>query len=99
MATLNNDTKNKHKSGRPVKRDQELHNPCFKEYNLSHKCLEKNEYNYKTCEPYFENYRICKKFWGRVIALRRRDNTAPFVPLPEDRERVKAEYLRSHKYT
>ncbi|CAK9818618.1 Coiled-coil-helix-coiled-coil-helix domain-containing protein 7 [Anthophora quadrimaculata] len=99
MATFNNNTTDKPKSRKVIKRNQELYNPCFKEYNLSHKCLETNEYNYKTCEPYFENYRVCKKFWGKVIALRRADNITPFVPLPEDRERIKAEYLRSHKYS
>ncbi|CAL7942166.1 unnamed protein product [Xylocopa violacea] len=79
------------------KKDQELNNPCFKEQNLSQKCLETNQYDYIKCDPYFENYRTCKKFWGMIMSRRKWEGTTPIVPLPEEREKIKAEYLYSRR--
>ncbi|KOC64366.1 Coiled-coil-helix-coiled-coil-helix domain-containing protein 7 [Habropoda laboriosa] len=99
MTVSNNNNTKASDLKKKLKRDQELYNPCFKEYNISLKCLEMNKYNYDVCEAHFENYRICKKFWGKVISLRIFNNITPHVPLPEDRERLKAEYIHSRKFS
>ncbi|KAK9294966.1 hypothetical protein QLX08_010604 [Tetragonisca angustula] len=75
--------------------DQELINPCFQEYNISAKCLERNRYDYDKCSLQFENYRCCKKLWGKIIHSRRMENIKPYIPLPEEREKIKQEYIKS----
>ncbi|XP_076756815.1 coiled-coil-helix-coiled-coil-helix domain-containing protein 7 [Xylocopa sonorina] len=79
------------------KKNQELNNPCLKEQGLSQNCLDTNQYDYDKCESYFENYRTCKKFWGMIMSHRRKEGITPYLPLPEEREKIKAEYFRSQK--
>nr|XP_033327528.1 coiled-coil-helix-coiled-coil-helix domain-containing protein 7 [Megalopta genalis] len=82
-------------AARIPKRDQEIDNPCLQEHLLSLKCLDNNEYVQKRCEPYFENYKICKMFWRNVKKDRRLKGIKPELPLPEDRRKVKAEYIKT----
>ncbi|XP_034190332.1 coiled-coil-helix-coiled-coil-helix domain-containing protein 7 [Osmia lignaria lignaria] len=74
-------------------RNQELENPCWKEHNISLKCLDKNNYDYEKCTLQFENYKTCKSFWKHVVTDRTIRNIQPALPLPEDREKVKAQYF------
>ncbi|PBC33266.1 Coiled-coil-helix-coiled-coil-helix domain-containing protein [Apis cerana cerana] len=75
--------------------DPNLINPCLEEYNFTAKCLEKNKYDYNKCLLYVENYKICKKFWAKIINYRKIKNIKPYIPLPEERQKIKAEYLQS----
>ncbi|KAG8173714.1 hypothetical protein JTE90_010871 [Oedothorax gibbosus] len=61
---------------------------------MSLKCLDENMYVRDKCEEYFENYRNCKHFWNYVSRDRMSKGIWPKVPLPEDREAVKKEYLK-----
>ncbi|XP_065566512.1 coiled-coil-helix-coiled-coil-helix domain-containing protein 7-like [Artemia franciscana] len=74
-------------------KDQEINNPCLKESNMSYKCLKENGYDRDLCEKYFANYAACKTFWGKVTTDRRNKGIHPFLPPPEEREKVKEEYL------
>ncbi|PSN39410.1 hypothetical protein C0J52_18650 [Blattella germanica] len=73
----------------------EVNNPCVKEHDMVFKCLDKNNYNYEKCNDYFENYKGCKNFWGRVRADRRKNGIVPNLPPPEEREKIRAEYVAS----
>ncbi|KAI4496603.1 PREDICTED: coiled-coil-helix-coiled-coil-helix domain-containing protein 7 [Polistes canadensis] len=77
-----------------LRRNHEETNPCVKEQNLSLKCLDDNYYVHDACKAYFENYRNCQGFWQKVVADRRRNNVKPYLPIPEDRESVKNEYIK-----
>ncbi|XP_015191147.1 PREDICTED: coiled-coil-helix-coiled-coil-helix domain-containing protein 7 [Polistes dominula] len=77
-----------------LRRNHEETNPCMKEHNLSLKCLDDNNYVHDACELYFENYRNCQDFWQKVVADRKRKNVTPYLPIPEDRENVKNEYIK-----
>ncbi|XP_076652976.1 coiled-coil-helix-coiled-coil-helix domain-containing protein 7 [Halictus rubicundus] len=78
-----------------LKRNQELNNPCLQEHLMSLQCLDNNSYVHSRCEPFFENYKICKKFWASVASDRKSKGIEPPLPLPEDRSKVKAEYLKT----
>ncbi|XP_012135715.1 coiled-coil-helix-coiled-coil-helix domain-containing protein 7 [Megachile rotundata] len=91
------DEMKKHVDKTKLKRDQEYYNACWKEHNLSLKCLDKNKYDYDKCMLYFNNYKSCKKFWANVYSERRTKGITPFMPSPEEREKIKAEYLASRK--
>lgn len=70
-------------------------NPCYKESQLSFKCMAENDYDKDKCVLFFENYKNCKGFWTEIRKDRKRNGTKPYLPLPEDRDRVKAEFLSS----
>ncbi|XP_053989456.1 coiled-coil-helix-coiled-coil-helix domain-containing protein 7 [Hylaeus volcanicus] len=87
---------NKRKEEKELQRKvQEMDNPCLKEHYLSLGCLEKNYYVHKKCVLYFENYKNCKIFWNKVKVDRKLHGITPHLPLPEDRSKIKAEYLKS----
>ena len=73
---------------------QEKHNPCLKEQLITYKCLDKFGYVKEKCTLEMYNYNECKLFWGRVRADRRRKGIKPHLPEPQDRQKVKLEYLR-----
>lgn len=89
------DQTKKHVDRTKLKRDQEQFNACWKEHQLSQQCLDKNNYDYDKCTLYFKNYKSCKYFWANVISERRRNGIEPYMPSPEEREKIKAEYLSS----
>ncbi|XP_060830014.1 coiled-coil-helix-coiled-coil-helix domain-containing protein 7 [Bombus pascuorum] len=97
MSTSN--TNNKHTSTLKEKLTQNQHliNPCLREYNISWKCLEDNKYETNNCTMQFENYKLCKKFWKEVVFNRKVQDIKPYLPLPEEREQIKEEYLQSRK--
>ncbi|XP_011315431.1 coiled-coil-helix-coiled-coil-helix domain-containing protein 7 [Fopius arisanus] len=70
-----------------------LDNPCHEESEGSRRCLEKNNYNYDACTLYFDNFKACKKFWNEVKWSRKRQGITPPLPLPDDRKKIKAEYM------
>ncbi|GFT75364.1 uncharacterized protein NPIL_354921 [Nephila pilipes] len=72
-------------------------NPCHKERDSSLKCLDEYYYNRNKCQAYFDNYNNCKKFWGFVMKQRRREGIKPYLPEPEDRDKIKAHYLPQFK--
>ncbi|XP_063604447.1 coiled-coil-helix-coiled-coil-helix domain-containing protein 7-like [Penaeus indicus] len=72
-------------------------NPCIKEHEQSYKCLDENNYNRDICAGYFENYKKCKEFWSNLRVERRRQGIEPNLPPPEERERIKKEYLEQIK--
>ncbi|XP_076236087.1 coiled-coil-helix-coiled-coil-helix domain-containing protein 7 [Calliopsis andreniformis] len=78
-------------------RNQELYNPCLKEHNMSFKCLENNNFIQVNCAVYFENYKNCQYFWKKVMADRRMRGISPILPAPEEREKLKTEYLSQQK--
>ncbi|XP_076624017.1 coiled-coil-helix-coiled-coil-helix domain-containing protein 7 [Colletes latitarsis] len=80
-----------------LRQNQELNNPCLKEHNLSLKCLDINDYKHEKCEMYFANYKVCKAFWRQVRIDRKQRGIIPHLPLPEDRDKVKTEYLHSKR--
>ncbi|XP_015433877.1 PREDICTED: coiled-coil-helix-coiled-coil-helix domain-containing protein 7 [Dufourea novaeangliae] len=80
-----------------LRHDQELNNPCLKEHGQALKCLDNNNYDKKKCEVYFVNYRICKTFWAKVMNDRKKRGIDPILPLPEEREKLKAAYFKSKK--
>ncbi|KAJ9582704.1 hypothetical protein L9F63_022945 [Diploptera punctata] len=75
----------------------EINNPCVKEHDMVFKCLDKNNYDYEKCNDYFENYKGCKNFWGRLRSERRAKGIIPNLPPPEEREKIRAEYVASKK--
>ncbi|XP_031830353.1 coiled-coil-helix-coiled-coil-helix domain-containing protein 7 [Nomia melanderi] len=77
-----------------LKRDQNINNPCLKEHELALNCLTNNQDLMKRCVLYFENYRNCKTFWNDVMKDRKSRGIEPQLPVPEEREKVKAEYLK-----
>lgn len=77
-----------------LKRDQETDNPCLKEYNLSLKCLSDNNYIHDDCKIYFENYKNCKHFWRSIVDDRKKKNIIPYLPSPQDRNKIKNEYRK-----
>ncbi|XP_017881881.1 coiled-coil-helix-coiled-coil-helix domain-containing protein 7 [Ceratina calcarata] len=78
-----------------LKQDQELINPCYKESLISAQCLERNQYDYTLCEVQFENYRVCKRFWSSVISKRRLEGVMPIVPPPDEREKIRKEFINT----
>lgn len=73
-------------------------NPCLKEQNMSFDCLERNMYKYENCQLQFENYKACRKFSDSVYHERRRwEYIYPYIPNPEERDTIRAEYFSSFK--
>ncbi|XP_057341086.1 coiled-coil-helix-coiled-coil-helix domain-containing protein 7 [Microplitis mediator] len=73
-------------------------NPCLKEHGLSMKCIEENYKNKnEACGAYFDNYKACKKFWNNVYADRKRRGVEPYLPPPDEREKIKSDYLSQFK--
>ncbi|KAK0181670.1 hypothetical protein PV327_003935 [Microctonus hyperodae] len=72
-------------------------NPCMKERLLSLKCLDENNYKQEACKLYFDNYKNCNKFWKEVYFTRRQQGISPYLPEPEERAKIKDEYLKSMK--
>ncbi|XP_063983279.1 coiled-coil-helix-coiled-coil-helix domain-containing protein 7 [Diachasmimorpha longicaudata] len=70
-----------------------LNNPCFEESEKTRKCLEKNNYDRDSCSPYFENFNQCKKFWNEVKWSRRAKGIQPELPHPDERPKIRAEYM------
>nr|CAD7454672.1 unnamed protein product [Timema tahoe] len=68
-----------------------------KEHKMSLKCLDDSNYDSEKCSVYFANYKVCKQFWGDVKADRRNKGIVPALPLPEDRARVKEEFLEKRR--
>ncbi|XP_014666542.1 PREDICTED: cytochrome c oxidase-assembly factor COX23, mitochondrial-like [Priapulus caudatus] len=71
----------------------ELNNPCYLEQKLTYKCLNNKNFDQEACNNYFVNYNNCKAFWNSVRIDRKRKGIQPNLPLPEDREQIKAEYM------
>ena len=67
--------------------------PCSKESKQSYKCLEANAFDKDRCVLYFDNYKNCSSFWDNIRKDRKSKGIKPFMPVPEDRERVKNEFL------
>ncbi|XP_020290346.1 coiled-coil-helix-coiled-coil-helix domain-containing protein 7 [Pseudomyrmex gracilis] len=80
---------------RTSQREQEEINPCLKEHFLSLKCLESNQDKRDNCELYFLNYRNCREFWATVQSDRRSKGIKPYLPFPEERAKIKANYVDS----
>lgn len=84
-----------------IKRGSDLNNlynnPCLKEHKMSLDCLDRNGYKHDKCGLQFANYKACREFWNRVQAERRRQGIYPYLPYPEDREKIQAEYFAKHK--
>ncbi|KAH8339098.1 hypothetical protein KR074_003973 [Drosophila pseudoananassae] len=78
----------------PRNLNAERDNPCLKEQELSYKCLNKNNFDREKCEIYFVNYNNCKEFWNNVRSDRRAKGTAPYLPPIEERDAIKAEYMK-----
>jgi len=76
------------------KHNSALSNPCLKEQEQSYKCLSQNNYDKDKCAHFFANYTACHKFWSKVQLDRRRKGIRPFLPRPEERDRIKEEYLQ-----
>ncbi|XP_074110815.1 coiled-coil-helix-coiled-coil-helix domain-containing protein 7 [Cotesia typhae] len=73
-------------------------NPCLKEHRLSMKCIADNYKDKdKVCAVYFDNYKACKKFWSNVVSERRLQGLRPYLPLPDEREKIKSDYLSQFK--
>lgn len=72
-------------------------NPCHKERDSSLNCLDEYYYSRDKCKPYFENYNNCRKFWGFVMKQRRKEGIKPYLPEPEDRDKIKAQYLPQYR--
>ncbi|OXA64351.1 coiled-coil-helix-coiled-coil-helix domain-containing protein 7 [Folsomia candida] len=70
-----------------------LTNPCLKEQKLSYKCLSENNFNKDKCSAAFANYTACQEFWKKIKAYRRSEGIRPHLPRPEDRDRIKKEYM------
>ncbi|XP_067005059.2 coiled-coil-helix-coiled-coil-helix domain-containing protein 7 isoform X2 [Anabrus simplex] len=73
----------------------EYNNPCIKEQEMSYKCLSDNGYDREKCSLQFANYKGCKEFWNRVRSDRRSKGIYPYLPVPEEREKIREEYMRS----
>lgn len=97
MSTSNINNKHISTLKEKLTQDQHLINPCLQEYNISGKCLEDNKYEASNCIMQFENYKLCKKFWRAVMINRKIRGVKPYLPLPEEREKIKEEYLQSRK--
>uniref|UniRef100_A0A1B6EB82 Coiled-coil-helix-coiled-coil-helix domain-containing protein 7 n=1 Tax=Clastoptera arizonana TaxID=38151 RepID=A0A1B6EB82_9HEMI len=74
--------------------NSQRNNPCSKEQKQSYDCLNKNNYDHDSCQLYFDNYNACMGFWTSVKNERRRQGIRPLLPEPEDRERIREEYLK-----
>ncbi|OAD55976.1 Coiled-coil-helix-coiled-coil-helix domain-containing protein 7, partial [Eufriesea mexicana] len=96
MSVLNvNDKRPVSSFRKKLKHDQAAYNPCIEEYNSSLKCLEKNHYERNKCTEQFVNYRKCNKIWRKIITIRREKDIKPVIPAPEERAKVKNEFLES----
>ncbi|KAH8305673.1 coiled-coil-helix-coiled-coil-helix domain-containing protein 7 [Drosophila kikkawai] len=78
----------------PRNQNAERDNPCLKEQELSFKCLNKNNFDHEKCEVYFANYNNCKEFWNKVRSERRAKGIAPYLPPVEERDAIKANYMK-----
>ncbi|XP_055923740.1 coiled-coil-helix-coiled-coil-helix domain-containing protein 7 [Eupeodes corollae] len=79
----------------PRNANAERDNPCLKEQELSYKCLNKYNFDREKCELFFANYNNCKDFWNKVRSDRRARGIVPYLPEPENREQIKAEYMKT----
>ncbi|KAG8224023.1 hypothetical protein J437_LFUL001100 [Ladona fulva] len=80
---------------RPPHQTNAFKNPCAKEEAMSYKCLDENNFDREKCAIYFANYTKCQEFWTKIRAERRAKGIKPYLPFPEERERIKAEYMKS----
>nr|KAI8749558.1 coiled-coil-helix-coiled-coil-helix domain-containing protein 7 [Biomphalaria glabrata] len=67
--------------------------PCLAENEMTLRCLDDNGYDRSKCSDFFLNYNNCRKFWSWVTSQRKQQGISPYLPHPEDREKVKQEYL------
>ncbi|KAG5345101.1 CHCH7 protein, partial [Acromyrmex charruanus] len=77
-----------------LRRNQETDNPCYKEHLMSLKCLNSDK-SRETCQPYFINYKNCKDFWASVQHERKLKDIKPYLPPPEERAKIKIDFLNS----
>lgn len=77
-----------------LKHNHEYDNPCMKEHDMSLQCLSDNNNAHYACKNYFDNYKNCQYFWKQVIKDRKKKNIEPYLPHPQDRVKVKNEYLK-----
>ncbi|KYN18857.1 Coiled-coil-helix-coiled-coil-helix domain-containing protein 7 [Trachymyrmex cornetzi] len=81
-------------SRHPLRRNQETDNPCYKEHLMSLKCLNSDKPR-EACQPYFNNYKNCKDFWASVRHERKSKGIEPYLPPPEERAKIKTDFLNS----
>ena len=72
-------------------------NACLKEIDMVNRCMIHNNHNKDMCSKQMDNYSECKKFWNRVEFDRMRNGIWPRLPMPEDRERIRLEYMNKNK--
>ncbi|KAG5326266.1 CHCH7 protein, partial [Pseudoatta argentina] len=93
-----------------LRRNQETDNPCYKEHLMSLKCLNSDK-SRETCQPYFINYKNCKDFWKMFCKItssirlfffqasvqyeRKLKGIKPYLPPPEERAKIKIDFLNS----
>ncbi|XP_046386849.1 coiled-coil-helix-coiled-coil-helix domain-containing protein 7 [Ischnura elegans] len=82
---------------RPAHQKDSFKNPCFKEQAMSFKCLDENNFNKEKCTKFFQNYKNCQDFWSKIRNERRRQGIEPYLPFPEDREKIKSEYMKNRQ--
>ena len=75
------------------KERQILNDPCYQERTQFYQCMDDTSFNKEKCAVHTENYRICKTFWKYVRNDRASKGLRPILPLPEEREKIKREYL------
>jgi len=73
-------------------------NACLQEMNMVNRCMSKNNYDKDMCSKEMDNYKGCKKFWTFVQNDRKKKNIEPKLPLPEDREKIRQEYLHGRQW-
>lgn len=72
---------------------RERRDPCMKERQMSLKCQTDHAGEQWHCKDYFTNVKNCIKFWDKVSIDRRKRGIEPAIPIPSERDRVKAEYM------
>ena len=76
--------------------NDETKNPCLAESKLALKCMNEHSDQSK-CEPYYTNVRNCRVFWDKVRRDRKRAGIEPHLPLPEERAKIRKEFMARSK--
>ncbi|XP_065223394.1 uncharacterized protein LOC135847667 isoform X2 [Planococcus citri] len=79
----------------PLHLPSAIFNVWTMEQNLTTKCMYDNNYDREKCILVFDNYTECRRFWKYVSWDRWFNGIVPNLPIPEERERVKKEYIVS----
>lgn len=82
---------------REIDSHREDANPCWIESQQTLDCILDNFGDKKPCSKLIANYKVCKEFWFRIQKEREKKGVEPYLPPPNEREKIKKQFFEKHR--